>query len=98
MRELMVGYIRHIQESGETFSLLLDCLEMGAQPNGSWMERIIKLKALQLYEADGKPHSFPGNMQAAITKEAFDERYRRIAALRMADKHVLVRRDSGRPQ
>jgi hypothetical protein len=28
IRELMVGYIRHIQESGEKFSLLLDCVEM----------------------------------------------------------------------
>jgi serine/threonine protein kinase len=91
MRELLVGYIRHIQESeGGGFSLLLDCVEMGAQPKGAWMEQIFQVEALKLYDADGNHHDFPAGMQPAKTLESFDDRYKRIAASRMADGHVLV--------
>ena len=72
MRELMVGYIRHITESGEKFTLLLDCLETGARPDGSWMERIFKIEALKLYKADAEHVKHPGNMQKAIGNENFD--------------------------
>ena len=90
MRELMVGYIRHIQEEGKDFSLILDCLETGAQPNGTWMERLLKLEVLKLYKANGEPHDSPANMQPARVLESFDTRYKRIAALRMANEIVLV--------
>jgi hypothetical protein len=91
MRELLVGYIRHIQESGGgRFSLLLDCVEMGAQPKGAWMEQIFQVEALKLYEANGNSHDFPAGMQPSKTLESFDERYTRIAATPMADGHVLV--------
>jgi hypothetical protein len=82
----------HIQESGQQFSLLLDCVEMESQPSGAWVDQVFKLEALQLYEANGKPHNFPANMQPALTLESFDKRYQRIASQPMADSHVLVPR------
>jgi serine/threonine protein kinase len=97
MRELLVGYIRHIQESKKGgFSLLLDCVEMGAHPKGDWMEQIFQVEALKLYDANGNPHGFPAGMQPAKTLESFDDRYKRIAATPMADGHVLVSDSDGR--
>ena len=63
MRELMVGYIRHIQEPGKDFNLIVDCLEMGKNPPGTWMEQIFKIETLKLYAKDGTAHDFPVNMQ-----------------------------------
>ena len=85
MRELMVGYIRRIQEPGKDFSLILDCLETGKTPPGTWMDQIFKIEALQLYNKGGTVHVFPSNMHKSKSLESFTARYEQIAALKMAD-------------
>jgi hypothetical protein len=89
MRELMVGYIRYIQESGKDFVLIPDCLETGSHPPGTWMDQIFKLEALKLYNKNGTVHGFPANMLRNIPLESFDERFHRIAAMRMADGSII---------
>jgi len=60
---------------------------------GTWMDQILNLESLQLYEANGNPHGFPANMQKAIPSESSEERMERIATtLRMADNYTIVRR------
>jgi hypothetical protein len=90
IRELMVGYTRHIQERGEDFALILDCLETGKNPSGTWMEQIFRIEALKLYEKNGKAHGFPAGMQRHRTLEAYYTRYERIAALPMAAGRIIA--------
>ena len=77
MRELMIAYVRHMQEPNQDFTLVLDCLEAGRNPNGMWMETILKLQSLKLYQADGTEHAFPAGMQKG-RDESFDKRIARI--------------------
>jgi hypothetical protein len=53
MQELMVGYVCHIQESGEEFSFIGDCLKIEQGPTGTSMDKIFKIAALKLYNEDG---------------------------------------------
>jgi hypothetical protein len=92
MRELMIGYIRHMQESGKDFTLIADCLETTTGPRQStisWMDQIFQLEALKLYSQDGTAHNFPANMQKHLPLEAYDERFKRLAALRTADGRII---------
>jgi hypothetical protein len=92
MRELMMGYIRHIQEPGTDFVLIADCLETTTGPRQvtmSWMDQIFKLEALKLSNKNGTAHGFPANMQMNIRLESLDERFKRIAALPLADGSII---------
>jgi TIR domain len=89
MRELMIGYTRHTQEDREDFCLIVDCFEKQTE-RGQWMDRILnEIQSLRVYDRLGRNVPFPV-MRPAVTGEDFSERYRRLAALKLADGKVLA--------
>jgi hypothetical protein len=84
LRELMVGCARHVQEyepKGQGFVLIPDCYETDTY-RGKWMDKVLRLKSLKIYDADGQPQPFPTAVRA-IMDESNSQRYRRIAAMHM---------------
>lgn len=90
MRELMIGYVRHMTEGRDSFCLLLDCLEL-QETRGKWMNQVLdEMRTLKLYKTTGEEHMFPTNMKRALPDEDVVERLTRIAADQLADGNVLV--------
>lgn len=82
MRELMIGFARHLQETRSGgFCLFIDCFEQSRSIDGAWMERIAEMETIQPYdEYDEMPRPLPGNMEPVRAHESFDERYARLGA------------------
>jgi hypothetical protein len=57
MRELLIGYARYQREpcsaATPTFCLILDCFESRQDCCGLWMDRVLKLQCMKIYDSSG---------------------------------------------
>ena len=91
MRELFIGYTRHIREDPSEFCLIADCFEK-CNMTGHWMEQILKeVQSLRLFEEDGTRCDYP-SMIPARSGQSYSQRYQAIASMTLADGKVLVRK------
>jgi hypothetical protein len=96
LRELLIGYTRHVQEERREFCLIMDCFEKQYN-RGQWMDRIMnEIQSLKFYESNGDSADLP-SMRPSIMHEDFHARFCRLASLELGDGTVLVPKRSGGP-
>lgn len=78
-RELMIGYVRFIQEGPPGFRLVMDCLEAD-KCQGLWRDHVINnMQSLKLYDRHGEVYQFPGGMIRHNPDESYPDRYEGLA-------------------